>query len=458
MRITFLGGVRTVTGSMHLVETGRTRVLLECGLFQGHREEAERINRQLPDAATQADFMILSHSHIDHSGNIPNLVRGGFNHEIYQTPASRDLTERLLRDSAHIQENDLKFLNKKRARAGLEPKEPLYTLEDADASTKYLTGMPYGVRRERDDVAFAFHDAGHILGSAQAVIEAEGRRLAFCGDLGRKNLPIIRDPAQLRDADYLILESTYGGRRHAPIEDAAAALAAVVKRVVARGGRIVVPAFALGRTQEIVYTLHKLISAQQIPAIPIFVDSPLATDITEVFRRHLECLDDEAQELLRTEGDPFGFRRLTYVSSTAESMKLNDLTEPCMIIAASGMCESGRVLHHLKHSVADARNLILIVGFAAEHTLARRLIERQPVIRIFGEEYARHAEVEVIEAFSAHADQDGLLEHVGRFDRKRLKRIFLVHGEISQSEALQTILRARGYDAMIPEHGETVQL
>jgi metallo-beta-lactamase family protein len=458
MRITFLGGARTVTGSMHLLETARSRVLLDCGLFQGHRDEAERINREVPAAAVSADFMLLSHAHVDHCGNIPNLVKRGFHHQIYMTPASRDITELLLRDSAHIQESDVKFLNKKLSRAGLPLRTPIYTVTDAEASLKYLTGIAYEQPLERGDISFRFSEAGHILGSAQSTIESGGTKLVFTGDLGRSNLPIIRDPAMLSDADYLVMESTYGGRLHPPFEESSARLADAINRVWARGGRIIVPAFALGRTQEMLYAIDQLHVAGRIPEIRVFVDSPLANRITGVFRRHVADFDDETKALLARHDDPFEFRGLSFVSSTADSMKLNDDRQSCMIISASGMCENGRILHHLKHSVTDPKNLILIVGFAAENTLARRIVERQPEIRIFGEMYPLRAEVETIEAFSAHADQNDLMAHVRHFDRSRLKRVFLVHGELDQSEALRQKLAAEGYNVEIPEKGQTFPL
>ncbi len=458
MRITFLGGARTVTGSMHLLETARSRVLLDCGLFQGHREEAERINREVPASAVSADFMLLSHAHVDHCGNIPNLVKRGFHHQIYTTPASRDIAELLLRDSAHIQESDVKFLNKKLARAGLPLRTPIYTVADAEASLKYLTGTAYEQPLERGDVAFKFSEAGHILGSAQTTVESGGTKLVYTGDLGRSNLPIIRDPAFIPDADYLVMESTYGGRLHPPFAESSARLADAINRVWARGGRIVVPAFALGRTQEMLYAINQLRGAGRIPEIRVFVDSPLASGITEVFRKHTADFDAETLALLARHDSPFEFKGLKFVSSTADSMKLNDDRQPCMIISASGMCENGRILHHLKHSVTDPKNLILIVGFAAEHTLARRIVERQSEIRIFGDMYPLRAEVEVIEAFSAHADQNDLMAHVRHFDRKRLKRVFLVHGELDQSEALRQKLAAEGYDAAIPEKGQSFDL
>jgi metallo-beta-lactamase family protein len=458
MRITFLGAARTVTGSMHLLETARARVLLDCGLFQGHREEAERINREVPAMAVSADFMLLSHAHVDHCGNIPNLVKRGFHHEIYTTPASHDITELLLRDSAHIQESDVSFLNKKLARAGQPLVTPIYTVADAEASLKYLTGLEYEQPLERGDITFRFSEAGHILGSAQATLESGGKKLVFTGDLGRSNLPIIRDPAMLVDADYLVMESTYGGRLHPPFAESSARLADAINRVWARGGRIIVPAFALGRTQEMLYAIDQLHVAGRIPQIRVFVDSPLASGITEVFRKHTADFDDETRALLSRHDDPFEFKGLSFISSIADSMKLNDDGQSCMIISASGMCENGRVLHHLKHSVTDPKNLVLIVGFAAEHTLARRIVERQPEIRIFGEMYPLRAEVEVIEAFSAHADHDDLLAHARHFDRKRLKRIFLVHGELDQAEALQKALAAEGYQVEIPEKGQSFSL
>jgi metallo-beta-lactamase family protein len=458
VRITFLGGARTVTGSMHLFETERTRVLLDCGLFQGHRDEAERINREVPVSAVSADFMLLSHAHVDHCGNIPNLVKRGFHHQIYMTQASRDITELLLRDSAHIQESDAKFLNKKPERAGLPLITPIYTVADAEASLKYLTGITYEQPLERGDLAFKFSEAGHILGSAQATVESGGTKLVYTGDLGRSNLPIIRDPAVLTDTDYLVMESTYGGRLHPPFEESADHLADAINRVWARGGRIIVPAFALGRTQEMLYVVDQLRVAGRIPQIRVFVDSPLANRITGVFRRHVADFDDETKALLARHDDPFEFKGLSFVSSTDDSMKLNDDRQSCMIISASGMCENGRILHHLKHSVTDPKNLILIVGFAAENTLARRIVERQPEIRIFGDMFPLRAEVETIEAFSAHADQNDLMAHVRHFDRRRLKRIFLVHGELDQSETLRQKLAAEGYDAAIPEKGQSFDL
>jgi metallo-beta-lactamase family protein len=458
VRITFLGGARTVTGSMHVLETARTKVLLECGLFQGRREEAERINRQVPELAQQAGFMILSHSHIDHSGNIPNLVKQGFTHDIYQTPASRDLTELLLRDSARIQEADLKFLNKKLRRAGLPPREPLYTPDEAERSLELLSGLAYEQRLERGDLAFVLREAGHILGSAQIELEGEGRKVVFTGDLGRRNTPIIRDPVQPGEADYLIMESTYGNRVHPRFEDAAVELAALVNRVLRRQGRIVIPAFALGRTQELVYCLHQLIDARAIPELPVFVDSPLAVNITDVFSRHRGCFDAEAQVFLAGHNGDMAFRRLKMIRTQAESRKLNDLKEPCIVISSSGMAESGRVLHHLKRAIGGERNLILLVGFAAEHTLARRLRDGAKLVRIFGEEYPVHAHVAALDAFSAHADQPALVAHVEGFNRQRLKRVFLVHGELDQAQPLQQVLQARGFDVVVPEKGQSFEL
>jgi metallo-beta-lactamase family protein len=458
VKVRFLGGARTVTGSMHLVETVRSRVLLECGMFHGHRAEADAINRNPAPEAVQADFAILSHSHVDHSGNIPTLVKRGFARQIYQTPASLDLTGLLLRDSGHIQESDIRYVNRKRARAGQEPKEPLYTAADVEAALKFLSSLPYDQPLTSGDVTFRLLDAGHILGSAGVELAADGQVLMFSGDLGRPNLPLIRDPIQPLNADFLIIESTYGNRLHPEFASAADELADVIRRVAGRGGRVIIPAFALERTQEIVFCLFKLLRDRRVPELPVFVDSPLASSITDVFRRHPSALDAEMLELFRGGQDPFRFAGLRYIDSPAESMRLNHLRQSCIIISTSGMCENGRILHHLKRAVPDERNAVVIVGFAAEHTLARRLVERQPRVRIFGEEYERRAEVATIDAFSAHADRNGLLDYVRRFDRSRLKRVFLVHGELSQSEALQARLQAEGYDAVIPEKGQEFEL
>ena len=415
MKITFLGAIRTVTGSMHLLENGPQRVLLDCGLFQGRRQESFERNRKLPFDARRVDALLLSHAHIDHSGNIPSLVSSGFGGDIFCTPATRDLCGIMLRDSARIQEQDAAFVNKHRTRKGEPPIEPIYDTAAAEASLRRFVDQEYGRWFEvGPGLRVRFYDAGHILGAAITVIEAPGltgtKRIGFTGDLGRVGLPILRDPeVPPEPLDVLIVESTYGNRLHGPIQETEEKLARVVSETAQRGGKVIIPAFAIERTQEIVYSLHKLSDAGRIPDLPIFVDSPLATSATEIFRQHPECFDAEINEFLRRDADPFGFGRLRYTRSVEESKAINDVREPCVIISASGMCEAGRVLHHLQHNVADARNTVLIVSFQAENTLGRRIVERQPTVKIFGEEFQLKARVETINGYSAHADRDELL-------------------------------------------------
>ncbi len=466
MKLKFLGAVRTVTGSMHLLTVNGSKILLDCGLFQGKREESFERNRNLPFDAGAIDMLILSHAHIDHSGNIPSLVKSGFQGNIYATPASRDLCAAMLRDAGHIQEYDVFYINKKRARQGLPPLEPLYTVEDASKSLRnfvsvgYDRPMPVG-----PGITLTFRDAGHILGSAIVVVDIEEngqkRRLAFTGDLGRKGMPILRDPALVQDVDYLLTESTYGDRLHDPIETTDEELSDVVVNTYRRGGKVIVPAFSVGRTQELVYALHRLTEAREIPELPIFVDSPLSVNVTEIFRLHPECYDQETNQFIAAGNgrDPFGFHRLTYVRSVEKSKELNFLRQPAIIISASGMCEAGRILHHLKNNVEDQRNTILIVGWQAPHTLGRRLVERQSVVKIFGEEYRLHARVETINGFSAHADRAELLDYSQQLGLERLKGIFVVHGEEAASLALADGLRDLGARRVsVPRPGDEIEL
>jgi metallo-beta-lactamase family protein len=466
MKIEFLGAVRTVTGSMILVTIGGARLLLECGLYQGKRQESYERNRKLPFDPRSVDALLLSHAHIDHAGNIPTLVKNGFAGPVFATPATRDLCSALLRDSGHIQEEDAEYVNKKRAKKGEPPVEPLYTQNDAVASINSFSTVGY----ERPfqvapGVMLTFRDAGHILGSSILVLDVEENgvtsRLAFSGDLGRQGMAILRDPTVVQDVDYLIIESTYGDRFHEPIESTEKALRDVVVDTYSRGGKLIIPAFALGRTQELVYALHRLTEEQDIPSLPIYVDSPLALNVTEVFRLHPECFDQELNEFLagRREPDPFGFDGLSYTRTTRESKELNFLRQPAIIISASGMCEAGRILHHLKNNIEDARNTILIVSWQAPDTLGRRLVERAAEVKIFGEEYPVRARVETINGYSAHADRTGLLEYVRQVGPGRLKATYVVHGEEASSLALAEGLRDLGVSkAMVPRPGETIEL
>lgn len=464
MKIKFLGAAQTVTGSMHYLQVNGSDILLDCGLFQGRRKESFERNRSLPFDASQVDAMILSHAHIDHSGNIPSLVRSGFRGNIYATFATRDLCSAMLRDSAYIQESDAKYVNRIRLKKGLPAVEPLYTKADAVESLKYFMGLGYdrwfslvpGVRA-------IFYDAGHILGSAITVLEitenGSSFRLVFTGDLGRVDMPILKDPALVRSIDYLITESTYGNREHETPYEAEAALQRVVTQAYERGGKVIIPAFAVGRTQEIVYALHRLTLAGKIPELGIYVDSPLAVNVTEIFRLHPECYDEETHQFMLDHPDPFGFARLRYVRQVEESKKLNYLKEPAVIISASGMCEAGRILHHLKNNIEDGRNTVLIVGFQAGHTLGRRIVDREPKVRIFGEEYKLRAKVEIINGYSAHADRSELLNWI-RSAREggRLQKVFVVHGDPPKSQALaQGIRGLGGPDVLVPERQQMVE-
>lgn len=463
MQIQFLGATRTVTGSMHLISVNGASFLLDCGLFQGRRKEAFERNRTFPFEPNSINAVVLSHAHIDHSGNLPSLVRQGFEGTIYATAATRDLCSIMLQDSAHVQQLDVEHVNKKHARRGEPPVEPLYTVEDALKSIEFFKGERYRKPFDVvDGVQATYYDAGHILGSALTVLETSENgkkiRLGFTGDLGRQNLPILKDPEFMGDVDYLICESTYGGRFHKPMSEVEPILVDVLKRTVERKGKIIVPAFSVGRTQELVYELHQLFERKELPEIPIYVDSPLSVNATEVFRMHPECYDTETLNLVYHHEDPFGFQRLHYIQSVEESKRLNSPpanSGSCMIIAASGMCEGGRILHHLANSVEDSRNTILIVGYMAENTLGKRIVERQPIVKIFGEEYNLRAEVVVMNSFSAHADQAELVTYISQFNRKRLKHIFLVHGDLDQAEKLAAALSTQGFSSIsIPNRGD----
>jgi metallo-beta-lactamase family protein len=460
MKLTFLGAARSVTGSMHLMEVNGRRILFDCGLFQGKRKEAFRLNREVRVDAEKVGAVLLSHAHIDHSGNLPNLIKQGFRGTIYATGATCDLCKIMLPDSGHLQERDVEYVNRKRRRQGKNPFEPLYTAEEAKNVTEHLQEVSYEHAFHVDDrIEVVYHDAGHILGSAMIEVRVDGmrgrRRIVFSGDVGRPDQPILRDPWPLCETDVLIMESTYGGRSHEGSERIREKLLRVLQKAVQRKGKVIIPAFSVGRTQHLVYELHQLFAEGKLPPISIFVDSPLSVNATEVFRAHPECYDKEVLRFLSEEKDPFGFSRLRYVRELDDSKRLNTHPGPVVIISASGMCEGGRILHHLANAVGDSRNTILIVGFQAENTLGRRLVERRETIKIFGEEHELKAEVETINAFSAHADQGELLswvEHAGG----RIGKIFLVHGEEEQAAALTGKLAERGlYNVVVPEPGST---
>ncbi len=460
MKIHFLGAAQEVTGSMHLVECDAGRLLVDCGFYQGRRAESRERNLHLPDGALTADAVLLTHAHIDHSGSLPTLVREGFRGAIWCTPATRDLAAYMLRDSARIQQADAAWLNRKfGGDPDWVPVEPVYDERDAIAALARFLSVPYGhTFQPLPGVAARFLDAGHILGSAQVVLELPSpkRRVVFSGDLGRPGMPILRDPEPPPPADYAVMESTYGGRFHHPLAELDDRLAAVVTRAVSRRGKLIVPAFALERTQELVLALHRLHRAGRIPEVPVFVDSPLSVNLTEVFKMHPECYDEETRRFIEEAGDPFSFRTLRYVATVEESMALDAREDPIIIISASGMCESGRVLHHLRHAIGDQRNTILIVGFQAQHTLGRRIVERRPRVRVFGVEQDLDAEVVVLNGLSAHADQRDLLGWARHLAGAR--RLFLVHGEPAEQAPLAALLAAEGFAVTTPSRGEAVTL
>ena len=456
MEIQFVGAAREVTGSCHILHVAGKTVVLDCGLFQGKRSESHSKNLQLPVPIDAIDAVVLSHAHIDHAGRLPFLVRHGYQGTIWCTPATRDLCAVMLADSAHIQEKDAEFL----ARRGKQAIEPLYSLRHSTRTIELMSSVPY--HRTFDvvpGVRVSFVDAGHILGSAAVVVDCtEGsrtRRLIFSGDIGRSGLPIIRDPEPPEGADIVVMESTYGNRTHESTEGARARLATVIRETAARGGRVLIPAFAVGRTQELVYDLHVLARAGAVPSIPIYIDSPLAIDTTSVFEMHPDVFD-HGEDLVRTVRDLFRFELVHYTRDVEESKALAKMHGPMVIIAASGMAESGRILHHLAQGASDPRNTVLIVGFQAEHTLGRRIVERRPVLTIFGDEVPLRAHVEVINGYSAHADRLELASWIDRVRERStgLSKVWLVHGEPPAQEELATSLRVKGFTVGCPSPQE----
>ena len=471
MKIKFCGADRTVTGSQHLLEVNGKKILLDCGLYQGRREEAYEINKNFIYDPSELHCVVLSHAHIDHSENLPTLYKKGFNKNTYSTPATRDLCAIMLQDSAFLQEKDVEYVNKKRLKKGEREFHPLYKIEDVKPVMEKFKSMPYNNKFYIDGldgkVAVTFIDAGHILGSAQVILDLEEKgkkiRFGFTGDLGRPNLPILRDPVHMGDVDYIISESTYGGRIHDKSEQMTSQLAQVINEAYKDCGKIIIPAFSVGRTQEIVYALNELFSTNAIPKIPIFVDSPLAVDATEVFKLHPDCFDPKTSELIASGNDIFGFGKVTYIRSVEASKRLNNFNECCVIISASGMCEGGRILHHLKNNIENYKTTVLIVGFMAEHTLGRRLVEARdeenPKVRIFGDQFDVNAKIVILNSFSADADRGELHDYFDEFDRDRMKGVFLVHGEIDQQEALKEGLTGKGFrNILIPEKGNEVEL
>lgn len=467
IEIEFVGAARTVTGSKHLLRTSQATVLLDCGLFQGHRDEAARRNQHFPIDPSKLGAVVLSHAHIDHSGALPLLFKKGYRGPIFATPATRDLCAPMLMDTAFLLKSDADHINRliERGERGLKKAEPLYDAEDVSGTLSSMIGLPYHRRQLiAPGIFLTYLEAGHVLGSAISIldIEDEGRhvRLAFTGDLGRKHLPILRNPEIPEGVQCLITESTYGDRFHDPIELTGDALAEVITKTHARGGKVVIPSFALERAQEVMYVLKRLRDHKRIPRIPVYVDSPLTVKITDVFKLHPECYSKETFALLHSKDSPFDFPELTYISSVEDSKRLDTEPGSSIIISASGMCEGGRILHHLRATIADERNTVLIVGYQAEGTLGRRLVEQRPEVKIFGVPFSRKAQVVVLNGFSGHADQNGLLGFAEAVRAKgQLTRVILVHGEPDAQETLASKLGERGFGSVsIPGEGERIRL
>ena len=465
MRINFDGAAQTVTGSQHLLNINGHNLLLECGFFQGRRQESYERNRNFPFDPSRIDAMILSHAHIDHSGNLPNLVKQGYRGPIYATPATAHLANMMLIDSGHIQESDVEFVNKRKVKNGEPLVEPLYTQVEAALVAQYFSPVNYDQPFEPiQGVNVRILDAGHILGSGAVVldIEEKGRklRLWFSGDIGRRKLPLIRDPILPDWADYLIMECTYGDKPHQDPDLAYDELRQVVGQTLKRGGKVIIPAFAVGRTQEIVYALHQMFESHLLPSVPVYVDSPLAVNASDIFKMHPECFDDQTKAFIKADKHhtALGFERLVYTRSVEESKALNDRKDPMIIISASGMAETGRILHHLRNNIENPKNTILIVSWQAPYTLGRRLADREKMVRIFGEPYEVKAEVATIGGLSAHAGQNFLVEYALRV-KGRAKQVFLVHGEPTAALALSEKLVEAGMDKpTYPKWGERVDI
>lgn len=447
MKLKFCGAAGTTTGSQHLLEINGKRILLDCGLYQGSRKHAYEVNCCFPHFDPKSiDAVILSHAHIDHSGNLPNLTTKGFTGNIYATHATRDLCQIMLADSARIQEGDIEWLNKHRKKEGLEPAMPLYSERDAERCLRQFVTMGYDRPMQiADGVSVRFIDAGHIIGSAQVLLEiqdqADGKkkRFLFSGDVGRGGNEVLRDPVPASDVDFLLMESTYGGREHEAPPGVDHHFAEILRSAVKRGGKILIPAFAVERTQQILYVLHELFESGEIPEIPVFVDSPLAVSATEIYRLHPDAFNDEVYQSLFERENPFGFENLTLVRSVNGSKALNDLEGVAIIISASGMCEAGRILHHLKNNIGDPKTTVLFVGYCADNTLGRRIRDKEREVSILGNRCTVRAKIEIIDSFSGHADHSELLGYFARMSGPK-QRVWLVHGEPDHAESLRAAL------------------
>ena len=463
VELEFFGAARTVTGSMHLLHIDGKTVSMDCGLFQGRRNDAAEKNRKFPMRSSEIDAVLLSHAHIDHSGKIPALVKHGFTGPIYATPATADLCEIMLADSAHIQQEDARFWNERRARSPKEHIQPLYGPDDALQACRQFEPIPYNQPfRFAEDSFATFLEAGHILGSACVFVEIEGSspvRLLYTGDLGRFDVPILRDPdCPFPEVDYLITETTYANRRHHNPTRMKEQLVGIIKQTRAAGGKVIIPSFSVGRTQTVAYYLTRALHEGLLEPLPIYVDSPLSVNATEIFKKHPECYDEAASDFWQARGDIFGKPMITYITDVNDSKALNHRDEPCVIIASSGMCEAGRIKHHLKNNVEDEANTVVIVGFMAQNTLGRRIVERREELKIYGRMYRLLCRVEILNGFSAHADRDELTRALAPLAPK-LKGAFCVHGEGPQPEAMKQIFHDSGCSEVhIPAPGDKFPL
>ena len=466
MKIQFFGAARTVTGSKHLLTTARGKnILLDCGFFQGKGSETDGLNRNFPFNPASIDYLVLSHAHIDHSGNIPNLVKQGFKGPIICTPATADLCRVMLLDSAHIQEHDTSYMNKRRAARGEKPLTPIYETKDAENCLKQFVNVKYDIQYNVcEGVQLTFSNSGHILGAAAMNLEITengiSKKLFFSGDIGRYGDKILKDPSPFPQADYIITESTYGDRLHADSLFSEQQLFNVVyDTCIEKKGKVIIPAFSLGRTQELVYTLNQLSNKKMLPRIKIYVDSPLSVNATDIMRNHPECFNAEIVNSLIKDSDPFGFDNLIYIRDVEESKKLNSFKEPCIIISASGMAEAGRIKHHLANNISNPANTVLIVGYAEPHSIGGHLRAGYKKIKIFGQEHEVNANVVVLDSYSAHGDYNEMIKYLGCQDKKKVKQLFLVHGEYEVQQHYRDKLIAAGFSNItIPDRGDTVEI
>ncbi|HKO93577.1 MAG TPA: MBL fold metallo-hydrolase [Polyangiaceae bacterium] len=465
MYVEFHGAAGEVTGSCHRLHVGDRDIALDCGLFQGHRAEANRLNREVPDWALHAHAIVLSHAHLDHSGNLPTLVRRGFGESIFCTPATRDLCSVMLRDAALLQDQDARYINRRNQRDGVEDRvAPLYDLEDASRALGQMISLPLHRPFEiAPGVRLTFHDAGHVLGSALVVLDLEEGskklRLLFTGDLGRAELPLLDSPEIVKGVDVLLMESTYGDRKHPDVATLDAELGAIVSATLQRGGRVYIPTFALERAQEVLYALARLHAAGKVPEVPIYIDSPLAIAITEIYKLHPEGLSPDVRESLLERGGPFSPPGLHYVSDVGASRRLQGESHPCIVIAGSGMCEGGRIVHHLATGLPREKNAVVIVGFMAQDTLGRRLLEGRSRVKVLGVERDVRARVHYVAGLSAHADQADLLSFARQTaEQGKLRQVVLVHGEPAAQRALEERLQASGLAVERAVRGRRLEL